>query len=115
MRSAALPVKCASPGTQPGLMVPASSVAVRWKAFTTSDAIASWNPYFVTSQPPALQPQAASMIQTAEPSRQVRSRYAESLTRSISAPDMIEPVVQEKSRNARKKTPLMWSPRFGPS
>ncbi len=27
---------------------------------------------------------------------------------------MIEPVVQEKRRNARKKTPLMWSVRFGP-
>ena len=27
---------------------------------------------------------------------------------------MIEPVVQEKSRNARKKTALTWSWRFGP-
>ena len=27
---------------------------------------------------------------------------------------MIEPVVHEKRRKARKKTPLMWSCRFGP-
>ena len=83
--------------------------------WTTRDAIASWKPYFVTSHPAELQPQAASMIHTAEPSRTVRNRYAESRTRSMSAPDMIEPVVQEKSRKARKKTRLMLSPRFGPS
>jgi hypothetical protein len=32
----------------------------------------------------------------------------------MSEPDMIEPVVHEKRRNARKKTRLMWSWRFGP-
>ena len=32
----------------------------------------------------------------------------------MSEPDMIEPVVHEKSRKARKKTRLMWSWRFGP-
>ena len=74
---------------------------------TTPDAIASWNPKRTVSQPPALQPQAASMIQTPDPSRTARIRYAESRTRSISAPDMIDAVVQEKSRNARKKTALM--------
>ena len=35
---------------------------------TTSDAIESWKPNRVVSQPPELQPQAASMIQTTEPS-----------------------------------------------
>ena len=33
---------------------------------TTADAIASWKPNLVVSQPPELQPQAASMIQTPE-------------------------------------------------
>ncbi len=41
-------------------------------------------------------------------------RNAESRTRSISAPDMIDAVVHEKRRKARKKTALTWSPRFGP-
>ena len=36
--------------------------------WTTSDAIESWKPKRVVSQPPELQPQAASMIQTTEPS-----------------------------------------------
>ena len=42
--------------------------------WTTSEAIESWKPNLVTSQPPELQPQAASVIQTAEPSRTVRIR-----------------------------------------
>jgi hypothetical protein len=58
------------------------------------------------------------MIQTAEPSRVVRIRYAERRIRSMTAPDMIEPVVQEKSKKARKKTRLRWpvrsDARFGP-
>ena len=66
----------------------------------------SWKPKRVVSQPPPLQPQAASMIQTTEPSTTARNRNAESRTRSISAPDMIEAVVQEKRRKARKKTAL---------
>ena len=81
---------------------------------TTSDAIESWKPKRVTSHPPELQPQAASMIQTTEPSSAPRMRNADSRTRSIRAPDMIDAVVHEKRRNARKNTPLMWSLRFGP-
>jgi hypothetical protein len=54
------------------------------------------------------------MIQTPEPRSAVRIRYAESRMRSITAPDMIDPVVHEKRRKARKKTALMWSCRFGP-
>ena len=73
---------------------------------TTSDAIESWKPKRVVSQPPPLQPHAASMIQTTEPSTTPRKRNADSRTRSMSAPDMIEAVVQEKRRNARKKTRL---------
>ena len=34
--------------------------------------------------------------------------------RSSTAPDMIEPVVQENNTNAAQKTPLMLSPRLGP-
>ena len=41
---------------------------------TTPDAIESWNPKRSVSQPPALQPQAASRIQTTEPSRTARTR-----------------------------------------
>ena len=54
------------------------------------------------------------MIQTPEPSTTARIRYAESRTRSMSAPDMIDAVVHEKRRKARKKTALTWSCRFGP-
>ena len=54
------------------------------------------------------------MIQTTEPSTTPRNRKADSRTRSISAPDMIDAVVQEKRRNARKNTMLTWSWRFGP-
>ena len=81
---------------------------------TTPDAIESWKPNRVVSQPPELQPQAASRIHTTEPSITARSRKAERRTRSMSAPDMIEAVVQEKRRKARKKTRLTWSWRFGP-
>ena len=35
--------------------------------WTTPDAIESWKPKRIVSQPPALQPHAASRIQTAEP------------------------------------------------
>ena len=71
---------------------------------TTSDAIESWKPNWIVSQPPELQPQAASMIQTTEPRIEPRMRKADSRTRSMSAPDMIEAVVHEKRRKARKKT-----------
>src|SRR5919108_3979549 len=81
---------------------------------TTAEAIESWKPNRSVIQPPALQPQAASRIQTTEPSIAARTRYADRRTRSSSAPDMIEAVVQEKSRNARKNTRLMWSPRLDP-
>ena len=58
------------------------------------------------------------MIHTTEPSATARMRYAESRTRSMIAPDMIDAVVQEKRRNARKKTRLRWPVRllsmFGP-
>jgi hypothetical protein len=46
------------------------------------------------------------MIQTTDPRIAARMRKAESRTRSISAPDMIDAVVQEKRRNARKNTAL---------
>ena len=49
-------------------------------------------------------PQAASRIQTTEPRTHARTRYAESRARSMIAPDMIDAVVHEKSRKARKKT-----------
>ena len=81
---------------------------------TTDEAMLSWNPKPVVSQPPALQPQAASRIQITEPRMTVSTRYAVSLARSIRAPDMIEPVVQEKSRKAPQKTALRWSSRSGP-
>ena len=74
--------------------------------WTTPEAIESWNPKRVVSQPPELQPQAASRIHTTEPSITARSRNAERRMRSISAPDMIDAVVHEKRRNARKKTRL---------
>src|SRR5215208_7055346 len=81
---------------------------------TTPDAIESWKPKRSVSQPPALQPQAASRIHTAEPRITARTRYAVSRARSMIAPDMIDAVVHEKSRNARKKTRLMLFVRFGP-
>ena len=74
--------------------------------WTTREAIESWKPKRVVSQPPELQPQAASMIQTTEPRTTARIRYAERRTRSMSAPDMIDAVVHEKRRKARKKTAL---------
>ncbi len=49
----------------------ANAPATPW---TTSDAIESWNPNRSVSQPPALQPQAASRIHTTEPSRTASSR-----------------------------------------
>src|SRR5215210_4057983 len=81
---------------------------------TTPDAIESWNPKRSVSQPPALHPQAASRIQTTDPRITARTRYAVSLARSMMAPDMIEAVVHEKRRNARKKIRLMLFVRFGP-
>ena len=94
-----LPMRGPSCSSTPSVNAPATPC-------TTPEAIASWKPHSVTSQPPALQPQAASRIQTTEPRTVVSSRYAASRTRSISAPDMIEPVVQENSRNAAQKTPV---------
>ena len=59
------------------------------------------------------------MIQTTEPRATARIRYADSRTRSMIAPDMIDAVVHEKRRNARKKTRLKCPVRllsiFGPS
>ena len=81
---------------------------------TTSEAIESWKPNWIVNQPPELQPQAASMIQTTEPRTEPRMRYADSRTRSMSAPDMIDAVVHEKRRNARKKTAFRCCWRFGP-
>src|ERR671924_2062033 len=82
--------------------------------WTTPEAIESWKPKRSVSQPPALQPQAASRIQTTEPSSTASRRYAESRTRSSRAPDMIDAVVHENSRKDRKKTRLMLFVRFGP-
>src|SRR3954471_99196 len=82
--------------------------------WTTPEAIESWKPKRSVSQPPALQPQAASRIHTTEPSRHASTRYALSRARSMIAPDMIEAVVHENSRNARKKIRLMLFVRFGP-
>src|SRR5918994_5962804 len=82
---------------------------------TTAEAIESWNPNRSVIQPPALQPQAASRIQTTEPRIAARSRYAASRMRSRHAPDMIEAVVHENSRKARKKIRLMLLVRFGPN
>src|SRR3954470_4064419 len=82
---------------------------------TTPEAIESWKPKRSVSQPPALQPQAASRIHTTEPSRHASTRYAEIRARSMIAPDMIEAVVHENSRKARKKTRLMLFVRFGPN
>src|ERR687897_3628034 len=75
--------------------------------WTTPEAIESWKPKRRVIQPPALQPQAASRIQTTDPRKAASSRYADRRTRSSSAPDMIEAVVHENSRKARKKTRLM--------
>ena len=41
---------------------------------TTAEAIESWNPKRSVIQPPALQPQAASRIQTTEPRIAARTR-----------------------------------------
>src|SRR5215204_5613487 len=97
----------------------------RWKStpsvnapatpWTTPEAIESWNPNRSVSQPPALQPQAASRIQTTEPRIHARTRYAVRRARSMIAPDMIDAVVHENRRNARKKTRLMLFVRFGPN
>src|SRR3954465_5548301 len=82
--------------------------------WTTPEAIESWKPKRSVSQPPALQPQAASRIHTTEPSRHASTRNALNRARSMIAPDMIEAVVHENSRNARKKIRLMLFVRFGP-
>src|SRR5215207_10846309 len=102
-----LPMRGPSWKSTPSVNAPATP-------WTTSEAIESWNPNRSVSQPPALQPQAASRIQTTEPSSAARMRYADSRTRSSSAPYMIEAVVHENSRNARKKIRLMLFVRFGP-
>jgi hypothetical protein len=82
--------------------------------WTTPEAIESWKPKRRVSHPPALQPQAASRIQTTEPRNTARTRYAERRARSMIAPDMIEAAVQLNSRKARKKMRLMLFVRFGP-
>src|SRR5215207_4506692 len=83
--------------------------------WTTPDAIESWKPKRSVSQPPALQPQAASRIQTTDPSRHASSRYAVRRARSMIAPERIDAVVQLNSRNARKKTWLMLFVMFAPN
>src|SRR4051794_9916431 len=97
----------------------------RWKStpsvnapatpWTTPEAMESWKPKRSVSQPPALQPQAASRIQTTEPRSTARTRYADRRARSMREPDMIDAVVHENSRNARKKMRLMLFVRFGPN
>src|SRR5918998_1568707 len=81
--------------------------------WTTPDAIESWKPKRSVIQPPALQPHAASRIHTIEPRIDASTRYAESRIRSRQAPDMIDAVVHEKRRNARKKIRLMLFVRLG--
>ena len=61
----------------------ANSPATPW---TTPEAIASWKPKRVVSQPPELQPQAASMIHTTEPRSAVRMRNADRRIRSMTLP-----------------------------
>jgi hypothetical protein len=46
------------------------------------------------------------MIQVTEPSMTAISQKAPDLTRSISAPETIDAVVQENSRNAAQNTPF---------
>src|SRR5215212_709352 len=103
-----LPIRGPRLNSTPSVKAPATPC-------TTAEAIESWKPKRSVIQPPALQPQAASRIQTTEPRKAASSRYAERRTRSSSAPDMIEAVVQENSRNARKKIRLMLLVRFGPN
>src|SRR5919201_4415538 len=81
---------------------------------TTRPAIESWKPHRMFRKPYALQPHAASRIQMTDPRMHARTRYAESRARSMSAPDKIDAVVHEKSRNAAQNTPEMWSVMFGP-
>src|SRR5262245_57326656 len=83
--------------------------------WTTHEAIESWKPNRSVNQPPALQPQAASRIHTTEPSRHASTRQAEIRARSVIAADMIEAVVHENSRNARKKIRLMLLVMLGPN
>src|ERR687898_1848003 len=87
----------------------AKAPATPW---TTPEAIESWKPKRRVIQPPELQPQAASRIQTTDPRKAPSTRYADRRTRSSSAPDMIEAVVHENRRKARKKTRLMLFVRF---
>src|SRR5829696_6581032 len=72
-----LPMRGPSWKSTPSVNAPATP-------WTTPEAIESWNPNRSVSQPPALQPQAASRIQTTEPSRHASTRYADSRARSIS-------------------------------
>ena len=71
-------------------------------------------PNSVASQPAGCQPQAAAMIHTTDPRIVVRMRNALRRTRSMSAPERIEPVVAANRANAPQNTPLAESPRFGP-
>ena len=54
------------------------------------------------------------MIQTTDPRIVVRMRNALSRTRSMSAPDRIDPVVAANRAKAPQKTPLAESSMFGP-
>jgi hypothetical protein len=62
-----LPIRGPTWNSTPSVNAPATP-------WTTPEAIESWKPKRIVSQPPALQPQAASRIQTAEPSTQARTR-----------------------------------------
>ena len=79
------------------------------------EAIASWKPNLVVSQPPELQPHAAASAHTPEPRTTASRRYADVRTRSASAPDMISAAVTAKNANERKKTRPRWFERSGPS
>ena len=62
-----LPIRGPRLNSTPSVKAPATP-------WTTAEAIASWKPKRRVSQPPKLQPQAASRTQTAEPSRTASSR-----------------------------------------
>ena len=62
-----LPIRGPRLNSTPSVNAPATP-------WTTAEAIESWKPKRSVSQPPKLQPQAASRIQTAEPSSTASTR-----------------------------------------
>ena len=65
----------------------------------------------MTIQPLGLQPQAASMIHVTEPIITAMIQKAPDRMRSMTAPETIDAAVQENSRKAAQKTPVMRSER----